>query len=108
MSDASATTSPPVATTPGRIPPGPKGHWFWGSLQERRRDGLSMFVRGMQEYGGIVHYRMWIRHVYLVSAPEGVKHVLVDHTAKYSKGFGIKKLGSLLLGEGLLTSEGEL
>jgi len=67
-----------------------------------------MFVRGMREYGDIVHFRMLVRHVYLVSAPEGVKHVLVDHTAKYSKGTGIQKLGALLLGDGLLTSEGEL
>ena len=61
----------------------------------------------MQTYGDIVHFRMWIRHVYLVSSPEGVKHVLVDHPAKYSKGTAIRKLSALLLGDGLLTSEGE-
>jgi cytochrome P450 len=76
-------------------------------LQERRKDGLGTFVRGMREYGDIVYFRMLIRNVYLVSAPEGVKHVLVDHTARYSKGTGIKKLGALLLGDGLLTSEGD-
>lgn len=105
MDDASA--SPPVSSSTRSIPPGPKHHWFWGSLQERRKNGLGAFMRGMLDYGGIVHFRMLVRHVYLVSAPEGVKHVLVDHTAKYSKGTGIKKLGALLLGEGLLTSEGE-
>jgi len=61
----------------------------------------------MREYGDIVHFRMWIRHVYLVSSPEGVKHVLVDHASKYSKGSGIKKMSALLLGDGLLTSEGD-
>src|SRR4051812_10824747 len=108
MSHASpATTSPPIGTTSLKIPPGPKGHWFWGSLLERRRDGIGIFMRGMRDYGDVVHFRMWIRHVYLVTEPEGVKHVLVDHTAKYSKGFAIRKLGALLLGEGLLTSEGD-
>jgi cytochrome P450 len=61
----------------------------------------------MLEHGNVVHFRMWIRNVFLVTEPEGVKHVLVDQAGRYSKGSGVRKLSSLLLGEGLLTSEGD-
>jgi len=107
MSDASTAGSPPVSSAARKLPPGPKGHWFWGSLQERRRDPLTLFTRGMRDYGDVVHYRMLIREIYLVSDPEGVKHVLVEQAARYAKAKPMRKLGALLLGDGLLTAEGD-
>jgi hypothetical protein len=42
MSDASATTSPPVTSTTRRIPPGPKGHWFWDTAGARELEQLDL------------------------------------------------------------------
>ena len=42
----------------------------------------------------------------MLSHPEHVRHVLVDHHADFTKGIGIERV-AILLGNGLMTSEGE-
>jgi cytochrome P450 len=87
--------------------PGPKGHWFWGSLQERREDPLHLFLRVHQQYGDVVRLRMGPTVSLLsLTHPEHLKHVLVDHNARYHKGFGLSRARPLL-GNGLLLSEGD-
>ena len=42
----------------------------------------------------------------MLSHPDHVRHVLVDHHANFTKGIGIERV-AILLGNGLMTSEGE-
>src|SRR5690242_7493059 len=87
-------------------PPTVKGHWFWGSLLERRDDPLRLFTEAHARLGETVAFPMgpWAT-VLSISNPDHIKHVLIDAAGKYYKGKGIERMKPLL-GEGLLTSEG--
>lgn len=47
------------------------------------------------------------RDLFVLSHPQHVRHVLVDRASNYVKGLGIERV-AILLGKGLMTSEGEL
>ena len=88
------------------MPPGPRGHRLIGSLINVRRDRLRFVTRATQQYGDLVVFRMGPKRLYLVSHPDYVKHVLCDNHQNYRKGLGLDEARPLL-GDGLLTSEGE-
>lgn len=88
------------------LPPGPKGHFYVGSLPERRKDPLGFFSQVTRDYGDIAYLKFGPRRGALLSHPDFSKHVLVDNHKNYIKGFGYDKLEAIL-GKGLLTSEGE-
>lgn len=93
--------------TSTREAPGPKGHWFWGSLRERRSESLHFLLRMHREYGDVAQWRMGpVNRVLSLVNPDHVKHVLVEHVGRYTKGVGAQRL-SAMLGNGLLTSEGD-
>jgi len=46
------------------------------------------------------------RDLWVLSHPDHVRHVLVDHHANFTKGIGIERV-AILLGNGLMTSEGD-
>ena len=61
----------------------------------------------MRDYGEIVHFRLVNRHVVLLANPDDVRHVFQDNYRNYSKqtpGFRVLRT---VLGDGLLTSEGD-
>ncbi|HVN63092.1 MAG TPA: cytochrome P450 [Candidatus Binataceae bacterium] len=58
-------------------------------------------------YGDVVKYRFGPLPVYLVAHPDGVKHILQDNHTNYTKSQDYAFL-KVLLGEGLVTSEGAL
>lgn len=91
---------------PKRVPPGPRGHWFGGHLPELRKDRLSFFTRVAREYGDMVALRLVQRRVILVSHPSLIEEVLVAQSKHFRKHFALR-LNPLLLGNGLLTSEGD-
>ncbi len=59
-----------------------------------------------QELGDIAWLQSPFRDVVLVFKPEYVKHMLQENNKNYTKSFGYDEL-EVLLGQGLLTSEGE-
>ncbi len=59
-----------------------------------------------KRYGDIYKASIFGRDVYVVSSPEFVQHVLRTNWSNYRKGQWIKRVG-LLLGNGLMVSEGE-
>jgi cytochrome P450 len=62
----------------------------------------------VRELGDLVRLALPLRHpVYLLSDPAGIRRVLQDNHASYGRARSHEKL-KLLLGEGLITSEGEL
>jgi cytochrome P450 len=87
------------------LAPGPRGIWPFGIALEEDRDPLGFLVRAQRRYGDIVHYRHGKQPFYLLNKPEYVKHVLVDRASNYPKPQGPP---SLLTGNGLFKSEGEL
>ncbi|MBC8162889.1 MAG: cytochrome P450 [Roseiflexaceae bacterium] len=91
--------APPNA---GRVPPGPKPPPVIGFLPQLQRDPLGFFTSAMMKYGDFVRVgKGW----YLISHPDLIKHVLQDNNRNYVKGAAVEPL-KLLVGNGLLTSEG--
>ena len=86
------------------LPPGPRGHFLWGSVFEFLHDPLSLMLRCRERYGDVVRYRMGPTSLYQISHPDGVEHVLQTHHKKYHKGV-FHKIVKLLAGEGLVSSE---
>ncbi len=73
------------------------------------RDALSQLCAAFAQYGDAfrVYSPVTQNHIYVFSHPEHVRHVLVDNHQNYTKGIGIERVG-ILLGKGLMVSEGEL
>jgi cytochrome P450 len=88
-----------------RLPPGPR----WtppGGLLGPWRDPLGRFERYRDTYGDSVHLRIGGEHMFLLSHPRDIRDVLVTHQANFTKSRGLER-AKQLLGEGLLTAEGE-
>jgi cytochrome P450 len=59
-----------------------------------------------REYGDLPYFRLGPNHVYLVNHPEFVREILVTNQANFTKSRALQR-ARVLLGEGLLTSEGQ-
>jgi cytochrome P450 len=88
------------------LPPGPKRKLLGGNFLAFRRDPLSYLQSLAREHGDIVFFRMGPQDVFFLNHPDYVKDVLVTHNQKFKKGRALQK-SKRLLGEGLLTSEGD-
>jgi cytochrome P450 len=86
--------------------PGPGTLSFFSDLGKFRRDPLGKFFEYTLKFGDVVRYRgLWVTHQ--ITNPEHILQVLQTNAAKYRKGRDYKIL-RLSLGQGLLTSEGNL
>jgi cytochrome P450 len=104
MSTASTPASSPSSAP---FPPGPRGEPLLGNLRALRKDPLAFFPAQVREYGDVVRIRVGPRYVTLLAHPDHVRHVLQDNARNYNKqtrGFAVIRE---LLGQGLLTSEGD-
>jgi cytochrome P450 len=88
------------------LPLGPKGHWLGGNLPEFRRDRLDFLTRCARTYGDVTRLRFAHRRVYLLNHPDLIEDVLVTQSRNFIKHFALR-LNPLVLGQGLLTSEGD-
>jgi cytochrome P450 len=87
-------------------PPGP-GRGIPGTpLAMMRRDPLGMLLSIARDYGDIAYVRLGPFDVYIVSHPDDIRDVLVTNNHSFMKGRGLQE-AKRVLGEGLLTSEGE-
>ena len=105
-----ATTSPPgVRDTgpPQRAIPGPRGNAFLGIMLEGMRDRLGLMTGMAEEFGDVVRFKLGPKALYFLNHPDHAKHVLADNPGNYHKGIGLVH-AKKVLGDGLLTSEGEL
>ncbi len=77
------------------------GHalWFW-------RDTNGFLLRLARAQGEVARFRLGRREAFLLSHPDHVRRVLVDDAAMFRKG-NLMRRAKRLLGDGLLTSEGE-
>jgi cytochrome P450 len=71
------------------------------------RDPLGVFTRIARAHGDIAQLNIGRERVYLVSHPELVREVLVTNQRNFRKGRALER-ARMLLGDGLLTSEGDM
>ena len=90
-----------------RRPPGPKSvRPYFGVLTLFRQDPPGFLLRNAREYGDLVYLPLARQHAYLVNRPEWIRDILVTHQSNFVKSRMLER-AKVLLGEGLLTSEGE-
>jgi cytochrome P450 len=89
------------------LPPGPVTRFPAKHVISLARDMLG-FARGMaRDYGDIVHLELGRkRPAYIISHPDHVREVLVTQQKSFMKGRSFERI-KRLLGNGLLTSEGD-
>jgi cytochrome P450 len=88
-----------------KVAPGPRGCVLFGSLSEMREDSIKLLMDAARDFGDVVRLRL-VQNVHLINYPDGIKHVLQDRHTNYQKGFMYERMKPLV-GEGLLTSEGD-
>ncbi|HZT78594.1 MAG TPA: cytochrome P450 [Gemmataceae bacterium] len=87
-------------------PPGPRGRWLTGTLAEFSRDRLGFMARCARDYGDVVATRLGPYPVWFLFRPDLIEEVLVNQARNFTKHFALR-LNPLVLGNGLLTSEGD-
>lgn len=97
-------TSSHSATRPA---PGPRGGWLLGNAREVLRDPQGFFLRTMTEFGGIAAVDYGLAKAFVITDAALAHRVLVEQHRNYPKSRNYRAI-KLVLGQGLLTSEGEL
>jgi cytochrome P450 len=69
-------------------------------------DSLGFITAAARDHGDVVEWRLGAERFAMLSHPDDVRDVLVTNARVFRKGRGLER-AKMLLGEGLLTSEGE-
>ena len=88
-------------------PPAPPRHLLFGNLRELRHDALGFLVSAAKECGDIFSFRFMFFPGLLVNHPDYIRHVLQENHRAYSKRHFDYAILRPVLGEGLLTSDGD-
>ncbi len=92
-----------------RLPPLAKGLPLVGNLFDLLDDPLGFMTKAVREHGDVVRLRVGpLRELYVLGHPDGVEYVLRTNHRNFIKDKMTRKQLGAVLGEGLLTSEGEL
>ncbi len=91
----------------GAAIPGPRGAALFGVMAGVWRDRLGMMSGITEDFGDAVRFKLGPKSLYFFNHPDHAKHVLADNAANYHKGIGLVH-AKKVLGDGLLTSEGDL
>lgn len=94
-------------STPTITPPGPRVSLFKVLFPNKSRNSLEGIIKNWRQYGDIVFSKIGPINNYMLFGPEYVYHVLVTNQKNYVKGLGYNNL-SLMVGRGILTSDGDL
>lgn len=78
-----------------------------GLLRKLWGDRLRLLSDASREYGDVVRLAMGPKTIYYFNHPNHARHVLVDNAGNYHKGLGLAEARRRIVGDGLLTSEGE-
>ena len=88
-------------------PPGPKGTLIQGVMPEFTRDSLAFIIR-CRDYGDVVRMRFLYQTVYFLYNPNDIETVLSTNARNFIKARTLRTpFFQRLVGNGLLTSEGE-
>ncbi len=91
------------ATAPG--PSGPRMLRDFGSI---RRSAVEFLLSSRLEYGSVVQFPIPSPPTYLVAEPDAVRRVLVGNARNYDKATLQYRSLSLVVGQGLLVTDGEI
>jgi cytochrome P450 len=91
--------------TAAALPPGPRPFPLLGNFLDFIREGPEVFLRYSREFGDAVTIHAGRERIFLLSAPEAVRDVLVKNHRNFAKG---RALGLVQrnMGAGLLTGDG--
>ncbi len=115
MKPSTAASCPHHAATPPTLPLHPTGSWppgpasgitGWGLLLRMSRDLLGALDEWRRRHGDIVHLRIWPEHEIILTDPQLVRELLVDHhdaLIRWERGITVF---SQLHGHSVLTAEG--
>ena len=100
------TESPEAGTAVAtRTPPGRRQQYPLQFVLELARDRIGL-LQSMAEVGDTTQIKIAIQRVVLVQHPDDIKSVLVTNQKNFVKGRALDRV-KVLLGQGLLTNEGE-
>jgi len=87
--------------------PGPKGNLILGVMPEFNRDTLA-YIEQAREYGDVVRMRFFYLTVHFLYNPDHIEYVLSTNAKNFIKSRSLRTpFFRRLVGNGLLTSEGE-
>src|SRR5687768_13752639 len=92
--------------SPSTIAPGPRRALPGRFALEMSRDRIGFLTRMAREYGDVARFRLGPETLFLLGHPDLIRDVLVTNQRNFRKGRGLER-AKLLLGDGLLTSEGD-
>ncbi|MEY9211870.1 cytochrome P450 [Thermobifida halotolerans] len=95
-----------TATSARRVPPGPPRSATPALFRRLVGDRLALMATAA-EYGDAALLTIGPKKLYVFNHPDHAKHVLADNSGNYRKGIG-QVQARRALGDGLLTSDGEL
>ncbi len=87
------------------LPPSVKSGIFGGHFMQFRRDSTG-FLQKLAELGDVTSFKMGGQLAFFLNHPDFTRDLLITNNAKFIKGRALQR-AKRLLGEGLLTSEGE-
>ena len=91
-----------------RQAPGPTGGLILGVMPEFNRDKLAYITRCRDTYGDVVRLRFLYLTVYFIYHPDDIEYVLSTNARNFVKSRSLRSpFFQRLVGNGLLTSEGE-
>jgi len=88
------------------FPPGPTYILPYRLIQKFLHEPLKLLIDISHTYGDIAHFKFGSQNVYLLNNPDYIEDVLVTNYKKFIKSRGLQ-VSKRLLGNGLVTSEGE-
>jgi cytochrome P450 len=91
------------------LPPGPPSYRMrpFKLAREFLHDPIKSLQSISSKYGDISYFKLGRQHVYLINKPDYIEKVLVYDHGNFKKGRRLQ-IAKALLGEGLVTSEGDL
>lgn len=94
-------------TTPTNLPPTPPTKPILGNIHQLREQNILLqMIEFWETYGDLFALKLGSGYTYVLTHPDHLHHVLVTNQKNYHKGAGYDSL-RLLIGNGLITSDGE-
>jgi cytochrome P450 len=87
-------------------PPGPTDILPYAMARKFLQDPLKTLINISRTYGNIAHFKFGRQNVYFINHPDYIEDVLVTNYKNFIKSKGLQ-VSKRLLGNGLVTSEGE-
>lgn len=96
---------------PHKVPPGPRVNplsFLSSLLFGSPPDLLGIYTSAARDFGDVVRFSGGPLTSYFFNHPDHIKHVLLDNNHNYSKQHRVTDLLKPFVGDGLLTSDGEV